>query len=100
MATAALETALIEEALRRLPGWRHEGQALVRVLVFADFREAFAFMTRVAFEAEALDHHPDWANAYRTVTIRLTTHDAGHRVTARDLALAERIQALVPTTGR
>ena len=48
-------------------------------------------MTRVAVDAEALDHHPDWSNVYRRVTIRLSTHEAGNQVTERDLELAARI---------
>ena len=51
-------------------------------------------MTRVAFEAEALDHHPEWTNVYRRVTVRLNTHDAGGKVTARDVELARRMQAI------
>ena len=51
-------------------------------------------MTRVAFEAEALDHHPDWTNVYQRVTVRLSTHDAGGRVTVHDVELARRIQGI------
>lgn len=60
---------------------------------FTDFNEAFGFMTRVALLAEKADHHPDWSNVYRRVTITLTTHDAGG-VTHKDLALAAQIDAL------
>lgn len=84
----------IREALGSLPGWRHEADALVKTFEFGGFREAFSFMTRVAFEAEALDHHPDWANVYKRVTIRLNTHSAGGKVTSRDLELARKIQAI------
>jgi 4a-hydroxytetrahydrobiopterin dehydratase len=52
-------------------------------------------MVRVGFEAEAMDHHPEWTNIYNRVAIRLNTHDAGGRVTAKDVALAGKIQALV-----
>jgi len=93
MATA-LTPAEIQAALAGLPGWSHAGDALVKTFTFGGFREAFSFMTRVAFEAEALDHHPDWSNVYRTVTVRLNTHDAGGRVTAKDVELARRIQAI------
>jgi 4a-hydroxytetrahydrobiopterin dehydratase len=51
-------------------------------------------MTRVAFEAEAMDHHPDWTNVYSRVTVRLTTHDAGSKVTAQDVELARKIQQI------
>jgi 4a-hydroxytetrahydrobiopterin dehydratase len=75
-------------------GWRHEGNALRREFTFADFAEAFAFMTSVANMAEAADHHPDWSNSYNKVAIALTSHDKG-RVTERDSSLAEQINSLV-----
>ncbi len=68
---------------------------LRREFVFADFTEAFAFMTRVAFVAERLGHHPDWSNSYNRVVIRLTTHDAGSVVTDNDRAMAAAIDELV-----
>ena len=84
----------VASALSGLSGWRHEDDALVRELEFADFREAFAFLTRVAFEAEALDHHPEIRNVYNSVRLAVTTHDAGNRVTETDLAFARRVNAL------
>jgi len=75
-------------------GWRHEGNALRREFTFADFAEAFAFMTSVANMAEAADHHPDWSNSYNKVAIALTSHDKG-RVTQRDSSLAGQINSLV-----
>ena len=89
-----LDLSEIEEAVSGLPGWRLEGEALTKSFKFASFREAFSFMTRVAFEAEAMDHHPDWTNVYNRVTFRLSTHDAGGRVTAKDLELARKIQQI------
>jgi 4a-hydroxytetrahydrobiopterin dehydratase len=76
-------------ALQGLPGWLEAdgGKAIARSLRFKDFNEAWGFMNRVALQAEKLDHHPDWSNTYRTVEIRLNTHDAGG-VTALDIALA------------
>ena len=65
-----------------------EGKAITRTFKFSDFTEAFAFMTRAALHAEKLDHHPEWSNVYRTVTVELTTHDAGG-LTELDFALAE-----------
>jgi 4a-hydroxytetrahydrobiopterin dehydratase len=59
---------------------------------FADFRAAFAFMTRVALAAERADHHPEWSNVYNRVTVRLTTHDAGG-LTDNDFALAAEADA-------
>src|SRR5690242_8530409 len=79
----------IREALMRLPGWTmHETRdAIARRFVFADFSEAFGFMARVALVAEAMDHHPEWSNVYRTVDVTLTGHDS-KGVTRRDLDLA------------
>ena len=92
-------TPLTDEQIdAALSGWRREaagdGNRIVREVRLGDFRAAFAFLTRVAFEAEALDHHPEITNVYDRVTLALTTHDAGNRVTETDLALAERIDAL------
>ena len=77
-------------------GWSLEegGKALVRTLRFKDFREAFAFLTRVAMHAEKVDHHPEFTNVWNRVDFRLTTHDTGG-VTERDLKLAEAINRLV-----
>jgi len=82
----------IAAALRELPGWELRDGKLQRALAFADFAEAFAFMTRVALAAEKLDHHPDWSNVWNRVAIALWTHDAGG-ITKRDVELARRIDA-------
>ncbi|MDB5454356.1 MAG: pterin-4-alpha-carbinolamine dehydratase [Caulobacteraceae bacterium] len=76
-------------ALERLPGWAAaEGRdALKRTYRFADFNQAFGFMTRAALRAEQLDHHPEWSNVYNRVEVVLTTHDAGG-VTELDVTLA------------
>jgi 4a-hydroxytetrahydrobiopterin dehydratase len=84
----------IQAALGDLPGWKSEEGALTKAFVFGSFREAFGFMTRVAFEAEGLDHHPDWSNGYDTVRIRLSTHSVGNKITAKDVELARRIQRI------
>ena len=94
MKTPPLNSVEIEHALSHLPGWAWEHDALVKTLKFANFREALAFMLKAGFEADALDHHPDWTNVYNKVVIRLTTHDAGDKVTAKDVELAKRIEAL------
>ncbi len=75
-------------------GWEVVDGRLHRELPFADFPEAFAFMTRVALAAERANHHPDWSNSWNTVTIDLVSHDAGG-LTARDVALAEAINGFV-----
>lgn len=84
----------IETALKDLPGWRFERDALAKEFKFGSFREALSFMLRVGFEAEAMDHHPEWTNVYNRLAIRLNTHDAGGKVTAKDVELAKKIQAL------
>jgi 4a-hydroxytetrahydrobiopterin dehydratase len=82
-------------ALARLPGWSEaKGRdAITRKFVFADFNQAFGFMTRAALIAEKLDHHPEWFNVYKTVEVTLSTHDAGG-VTELDLKLAEAMDRL------
>ena len=75
--------------------WLEEDNALNREFQFADFSEAFAFMTRVAMLAETANHHPEWFNVYRTVKVRLTSHDAGNRVTDKDIGLALQINELI-----
>lgn len=77
-------------------GWTMEdgGKAPVRTCNFGDFSHAFAFLTRVAMEAEKRDHHPEFTNVWNRVDFRLTSHDAGG-VTDRDVALAEAINAML-----
>lgn len=84
------------DALDRLADWDFDEarDAFTRQFLFADFSEAFAFMTRVALLAEKLDHHPEWSNVWNRVDILLTTHDAGG-LSARDVELAEAIDALL-----
>lgn len=79
-----------------LPLWTPvEGRdAIMRKLEFADFSEAFAFMTRVAMLAEQMNHHPEWFNCYRHIEITLTTHDAGG-LSQKDAALAQAIENLL-----
>jgi 4a-hydroxytetrahydrobiopterin dehydratase len=74
--------------------WKEENNRLKRTFTFEDFQEAFAFMTRVAFLAEAHGHHPNWSNVYKTVTIELTTHDSGNKVTEKDRKLAAAIDKI------
>jgi 4a-hydroxytetrahydrobiopterin dehydratase len=74
--------------------WTEEDNRLKKTFVFKDFQEAFAFMTRVAFLAEAQNHHPNWSNVYNQVSIELTTHDAGNVVTDKDRRLAKAIDQI------
>jgi len=75
--------------------WKEENNELVKTFEFKDFSEAFAFMTRVAILAEKQNHHPWWSNVYKTVTIKLSTHDAGDIVTEKDKHLAKAIDGLL-----
>jgi 4a-hydroxytetrahydrobiopterin dehydratase len=79
-----LTAAEIDQALHALPGWTRQGDAITRQFTFASFRDAIAFVTRLAFEAEAADHHPDLAINYKRVTVTWSTHDAGG-VTRKDV---------------
>ena len=83
----------ITEHLAALPAWRRNaegGGSISREFRFADFPQAFAFMTQVALFAERLNHHPDWSNVYNRVSITLSTHDAGG-LTMNDIELARLI---------
>ena len=81
-------------ALAQLEGWREVAgrDAIFKKFTFADFNEAFGFMTRVAMVAEKMDHHPEWSNVYKNVEVTLSTHDAGG-VTEKDIALAKTMNA-------
>ena len=85
-----------QAAMVRLSGWKDaEGRdAIAKRFTFAGFKEAFGFMTQVALVAEKMDHHPEWTNVYNRVVIRLNTHDAGSRVTKKDVELAHAIQEI------
>lgn len=80
-------------AMEKLPGWApaEDRDAIVKTFVFADFNAAFGFMTRVALAAEAMNHHPEWSNVYKTVEVVLSTHDA-RGVTTLDIQLAEAME--------
>jgi 4a-hydroxytetrahydrobiopterin dehydratase len=90
-----LSPAERQAALKRLSGWKEvEGrEAIAKRFTFADFNEAFGFMARVALVAEKMDHHPEWANVYKTVDVTLTSHDAGG-VSERDIKLAEAMERI------
>jgi 4a-hydroxytetrahydrobiopterin dehydratase len=95
MATATILTpAEIQATLGELPGWTFERDALTKTFRFGSFREAMSFMVRAGFEAEAMNHHPEWTNVYDRVVVRLSTHDAGGKVTAKDVQLAKKLQAI------
>ena len=80
-----LDHAIVDIRLAEMPGWTRRDDAIVRELKFPAFADAIAFVTRLAFDAEAKDHHPDLLVSYRRVTVTWTTHDEGG-ITERDLA--------------
>jgi 4a-hydroxytetrahydrobiopterin dehydratase len=98
--TPKLDPAHLPELLAQLPRWTLDpaAAAISRHLEFADFNEAFAFMTRVALVAERRDHHPDWSNAYNVVDVTLTTH-AARGLTMKDIELARFIDRVASVSG-
>ena len=83
----------LEELVRGMNGWELKEGKLQKSFRFSDFIEAFGFMTRIALEAEKINHHPEWSNVYNTVTIKLSTHDAGG-ITDYDVKLANIIDKI------
>ena len=94
MARARMSRDEVAEAMTAVPDWKMaaDATAIARTFTFTNFSEAFAFMTRSALTAEKLDHHPDWSNVYKTVEVRLNTHDAGG-LTDLDFKLAKKMDA-------
>lgn len=84
----------ITERLKEMDGWEYGDNAIHTSFEFENFKDAFSSMTRIAFEAEKLGHHPDWANVYNKLQISLSTHDAGG-VTEKDFELASIIDELI-----
>lgn len=93
---AALTPSQIQEALNGLEGWSVEQSKLLKVYELKDFKAALAFINRVGAEAERMNHHPEIHNSWNRVTLRLCTHDAGDRITEKDLTLARAIQSISP----
>jgi len=96
-----LKPAEKKAALAKLKGWKKVRcrEAIHKTFVFSDFNAAFAWMSRVAMQAEKLDHHPEWDNVYKTVNVVLTTHDAGG-LSALDVALARFMDKTAGAAGR
>ena len=84
----------IEKKLLRFPDWEYFDDALHAEFEFENFNDCFSAMSRISFECEALNHHPNWSNVYNILSISLTTHDAGG-VTNKDFKLAEAIENIV-----
>ena len=89
-----LDQRSIDERLDKLEGWEYKDDAIHTTFECENFKEAFATMTRIAFEAELQQHHPEWTNVYNTLSISLSTHDAGG-LTEKDFKLAHTIEDLM-----
>ncbi|MBL8685975.1 MAG: 4a-hydroxytetrahydrobiopterin dehydratase [Alphaproteobacteria bacterium] len=88
-----------KKLLVNLPGWALEesSKAIRKIFIFADFNQAWAFMSRIALVAEQMNHHPEWSNVYNKVEIRLTTHDCND-ISIRDIEMATRIESFLKKT--
>ncbi|WP_299554374.1 4a-hydroxytetrahydrobiopterin dehydratase [Seonamhaeicola sp.] len=84
----------IEKKLLHYPDWEYFDNAIHAEFEFDNFRDCFSAMSRIAFECEALNHHPNWSNVYNILTISLSTHDAGG-VTDKDFELVDAIETIV-----
>ena len=92
--SSPLSRSEIEDALEELDGWSYEDDRLVKTFTFEDFQSAMGFIVRVGFLAEDAGHHPELENVYDTVTLAFTTHDAGGKVTRKDVDIAHEIEAI------
>jgi 4a-hydroxytetrahydrobiopterin dehydratase len=89
-----LSTTEMAKHLETLTGWTLENEKLHKTFTFGNFIEAFGFMTKVALEAEKMNHHPEWSNVYKKVTIHLSTHEIGG-ISDLDIQLAKKIEYLI-----
>ncbi|WP_369996055.1 4a-hydroxytetrahydrobiopterin dehydratase [Winogradskyella sp.] len=89
-----LDESTIEKKLLHFPDWEFHNDAIHAEFEFENFKDCFSAMSRIAFECEAQNHHPNWSNVYNVLKISLSTHDAGG-VTIKDFKLAEAIEAIV-----
>lgn len=85
----------IHAELKNLDGWKYHSNAIEKDFVFKNFKEALSMMVRIGFEAEGMNHHPEWTNVYNKLKIRLNTHDV-EGITEKDFALAKKIDKLMP----
>jgi 4a-hydroxytetrahydrobiopterin dehydratase len=88
--STVLSASEVDQALKNLPGWTSNGQAIIRVFQFGNFLQAMEFVNRIAVAAEAANHHPDILINYNKVTLTLVSHDSGG-VTQRDVRMAAKI---------
>jgi len=89
-----LDDATIEKKLLQFPDWDYYDNAIHSEFEFDNFKDCFSAMSRIAFECEAQNHHPNWSNAYNVLKISLSTHDVDG-VSQKDFKLAEAIEAIV-----
>ncbi|MEK9771953.1 MAG: 4a-hydroxytetrahydrobiopterin dehydratase [Opitutae bacterium] len=92
-----LDAQEMNHSLAKLPGWEWSEDKLKKTFLFSGFREAMGFILRISYEAEAADHHPEIFNCYNRVEIGLNTHDAGGKVTHKDIELAQVIEKILAT---
>lgn len=90
----ALSKSKIEEELEQLEGWHFENDQIGKSFKFNNFKKALGFIVQVGFEAESQAHHPEITNVYNQVSVKLNTHDAGGKVTQKDLDLAAAIDKI------
>lgn len=90
----ALTDQQVQDALTQLPGWAHSNNKIKKTFERQDFKDALSFIVRLGLHAECMDHHPELFNVYNRVVIELTTHDAGNRVTQKDINLATAIESI------
>ena len=94
-----LSKEAIYQFLKDLKGWGWNEEKLKKSFQFSDFKEAMGFIMRISYEAEAADHHPEIFNCYSRVEIGLNTHDAGGKVTQKDIDLARAIEKISTTAS-
>jgi 4a-hydroxytetrahydrobiopterin dehydratase len=94
MPTTPLNDADIQTALGSLAGWEHTNNHLVKTYSLPTYLSGLTFAAAIGTLAEAADHHPDLYIGYKKVRVEISTHDAGHRVSQKDVALASAIEAL------
>ncbi len=97
MSQTPLDQDELNKALALLQDWKHKNDRLVKTFKFADFREAIAFIVHISFYADSIDHHPIVINVYNSVSIELTTHSVGNKVTSLDVVLAKSIEKIAST---
>lgn len=94
MARKKLTAQEIQDALSTLPGWQLQEGKLQKKFKFDSFAQALGWMVAVGIEADKMDHHPEWANVYNSVTVSLVTHDLGNAVSSWDVDLARKMDKL------